>query len=460
MADEVQAENSGASALGALVRAGTGPTRRGVAVTGLTVLPFDWRLLLIPLITGVIGYGTNWVAIRFLFYPVEFVGLRVPGLKTLAPALPRRIRQIPGIMRGQMGWQGIIPSRSEKMGNIAAEKGVAKLASEREFYEAFGPERIAGQIATNASDEIRQLTDEVLREEYPDLWQSMPEQVRELIHARVQARLPDIAEKITDQIAENIDEVLDAKEMITNHIDRNPETGNRMFLEVGDRELSFVVNSGFYIGTFLGTFSIPLFVYIDRWWVLPVAGVAVGYMTNWIAVHLIFYPIRERKLGPFRLQGVFTKRQQTAGKIYAEIVAEEVVTVSNLAQNLLHGNQSDRTRRMIRDAIRPEVDRAVGLAAPIVRLTSGSEQYERVREAFAEEGIDRTIDPLYDPEFNEERSEAIESLIYERICELPPEEFIGLLRPAFEEDEWMLVMLGAVLGFVAGCLQLLVVTGL
>ena len=429
------------------------------AVTALALLPSWWRLLLIPLITGLIGYMTNWFAIRFLFYPLRFVGVRAPGLKTLAPALPRKIRQIPGIMQGRLGWQGIIPSRSEKMGNIAAEKGVAKLATEREFYEAFGPERIAAQIATNSSEEMRELTNDILEQEYPELWQRMPEQVRELIHARVQERLPHIAESITDQIAENIDEVLDAKEMITNHIDRNPETGNRMFLEVGDRELNFVINSGFYIGTFLGTFSIPLFLFVDRWWVLPVAGVLVGYMTNWIALHLIFYPVEERTVGPFRLQGVFTKRQQSAGETYAKLVAAEVVTVSNLAHNLLHGNQSDRTRKMIRDAIRPEVDRAVGLAAPIVRMTSSTDQYERVREAFAEEGIDKTVDPLYDPEFNDERSDAIEELIYERLVALPPEEFIGLLRPAFQEDEWMLVMLGAVLGFVAGCLQLLVVTG-
>lgn len=36
-------------------------------------------------------------------------------------------------------------------------------------------------------------------------------------------------------------------------------------------------------------------------------------------------------------------------------------------------------------------------------------------------------------------------------------DFVGLLRPAFVEDEWMLVLLGAGLGFVAGWLQLLVV---
>jgi len=419
---------------------------------------FELRLLLIPLITGLIGYATNWVAIRFLFYPLDFVGVRVPGLKTIAPSLPRKLRQIPGVMKGKVGWQGIIPSRSEKMGSIAAEKGVAKIASEREFYEAFDPNLIATHIVSNSSEEIHEMADEILHQEYPELWQSMPAQMRGLIHARIQAQLPTIADRITARIGENVNEMLDANEMITDIIHENPEIGNRMFLEVGDRELRFVINSGFYIGTFLGFFSIPLFLYIDSWWVLPLAGVVVGYMTNWIAVNLIFYPLHERKVGPFRLQGIFVRRQQTVAKTYAELVAEQVVTVGNLAHNLLTGSQSDRTRKMIRDSIRPEVDRAVGLAQPIVRITSGSEQYDRVREAFAEEGIDKTLRPLQDPQFNEERSAAIEKLIRERMYELPPEEFVGLLRPAFEEDEWMLFVIGGVLGFVAGWLQLLVVT--
>lgn len=427
----------------------------------LEVLPdFDYRLLLIPLITGFIGYMTNWVAIRLLFKPINFIGITIPGLKQLAPKLPRKVTQIPGIMQGKLGWQGIIPSRSAKMGSIAAEKGIAKIASEREFYQTFDPERIATHMVTHSRKEVREQTEEILREEYPELWSNAPPQVRELIHARIQDQLPRIADNITEQIGDNIEELLDVNMMITNHLDEHPELVNRLFLEVGDRELKFVINSGFYIGTFLGMFAIPLFLFIDRWWVLPVCGVAVGYMTNWIALKLIFQPIQERRLGPFRLQGLFIKRQQVAAEKYAEIVADEVVTIGNVADNLMHGTQSDRTRKMIQDAIRPEVDKAVGLAGPIIRFTSGSDQYERVRDTFATESIDTTIEPLHDPQFNEERSEAIRNLMTERVKALPPEGFVELLRPAFEEDEWMLILLGAILGWVAGWLQLLVVTGI
>jgi uncharacterized membrane protein YheB (UPF0754 family) len=418
----------------------------------------DWSLLLIPLITGLIGYGTNWVAIRLLFYPTEFVGIHVPGLKQLALSLPRRIQQIPGVVEGGIGWQGIIPSRSARMGTIAAEKGIAKIGTQSEFYEKFDPDRIATHIVATSREEIRDLAAEVFREEYPELWASVPPQTREVILSRVESRLPHIADTVTEQIGDNIGDLLNINQMIADHLDEHPELINRIFLEVGDRELEFIVNSGFYIGTFLGMFSIPLFLYIDQWWVLPMAGVAVGYLTNWIALKIIFQPIKERRLGPLRLQGLFIRRQPNAAEKYAEIVAEEVVTMSNIADNLLHGSQSDRTKKMIRNAIRPEVDRAVGLAAPVIRMTTGDEQYERVRERFAQEGVDRTMKPLQDDEFNAERSEVVETWMAERIKLLPPEGFVELLRPAFEQDEWMLILLGAVLGFVAGNIQLLVVT--
>ena len=38
---------------------------------------------------------------------------------------------------------------------------------------------------------------------------------------------------------------------------------------------------------------------------------------------------------------------------------------------------------------------------------------------------------------------------------LPSKEFEGMLRPAFQEDEWMIMVLGGVLGVVVGTLQAL-----
>ncbi len=423
-------------------------------------VPFDWRLVLIPPITGVIGYLTNWVAIRLMFYPVEFVGVKVPGMQKLSRFMPRRIQRIPGVMQGKVGWQGIVPSRAAKMGSIAYDNSVDKVASQQEFYQQLDPGAVTSYVVTRGKADVFALVDRIIQREYPDIWLTAPERVKELVYNHVEERLPQVTGNLLDKTGENIDELMNVKMMIINHLEENPRLLNRMFLEVGDRELKFIVNMGFVFGTFLGCFSIPLYVYVDAWWVLPLAGAGVGYLTNYIAIKMIFSPVHERKIGPLRIQGLFIKRQEESVETYAAIVAREVMTVENVARHLLYGPKSDRTRKMIRDSLRPEVDRSVGLAEPLVRAIAGDERYEAIKYSMSTEPVDYAYDLLKDRQLNEERSVRMEQLIAEEMKKLPPEEYVKMLRPAFEEDEWLLIAVGAVLGFVAGWLQLLVVTTL
>src|SRR5919106_1621293 len=148
--------------------------------------------LTIPLFTGAIGYLTNWSGVWMLFYPIRFAGWHVPGLSRLARLLPRKIQQIPGVMRGGVGWQGIIPSRAAKMGSIAVDKGIAKLGSPADFYQRLEPDKIAEHILATARGEIRELVERILEREHPELWRETPPRVRETVHARVQEQLPDI----------------------------------------------------------------------------------------------------------------------------------------------------------------------------------------------------------------------------------------------------------------------------
>ena len=130
--------------------------------------------LTIPLFTGAIGYLTNRTGVWMLFYPIEFRGLRFPGLARLAHLLPRRIQQIPGVMRGGVGWQGIIPSRAAKMGSIAVDKGIAKIGTPADFYQQLEPDRIAEQILSTARGDIHDVVERIMRREHGALWDDLP----------------------------------------------------------------------------------------------------------------------------------------------------------------------------------------------------------------------------------------------------------------------------------------------
>jgi uncharacterized membrane protein YheB (UPF0754 family) len=412
--------------------------------------------LTIPLFTGAIGYLTNWTGVWMLFYPVRFAGWGVPGLQRLAPLLPRRIQQIPGVMQGGAGWQGIIPSRAAKMGSIAVDKGIAKLGSPADFYRQLDPEAIAEHICRTASDDIREVVDRVMEREYPDTWSGMPRRIREAVHARVRQQLPDIVRSITDEIGDHIDQLLDIKLMVIRRIEQHPEMANRIYLEVGRKELRFIINFGFFFGALQGIPLVFLTNAFPHWWVLPIGGVIIGYVTNWVALWMIFEPVDPHQIGPLKLQGLFIRRQPEVSEVYGEIIAEDIVTLGNIGDELLHGPRADRTRQMIEDAMRPAIDRAAGPARLAVQVALGSSQYATIRESVASEAVDYTMTPLTDPEFNRRQSAAVRDLITDRMRELPHSDFSELLRAAMREDEWLLLLHGAVLGFLAGCIHLLI----
>jgi uncharacterized membrane protein YheB (UPF0754 family) len=412
-------------------------------------------LITIPLFTGAIGYVTNWSGVWMLFYPVRFAGLRVPGLATLANVMPRRIQQIPGVGQGGIGWQGIVPSRAAKMGSIAVDKGLAKLGGAGDFYRQLDPEAIAEQILASARGEIHGVVERIMERERPQLWHDLPPRVRAAVHARVQEQLPEIVRTITEEIGAHADDLIDVKLMVIRRLEDNPALANRIFLEVGRRELRFIVNFGFFFGLLLGILTAFLTQEVlTQWWVLPIAGVLIGYATNLIGIRMIFEPVDPRRLGPIRLQGLFLKRQPEVAGVYAAIIADDLVTMGNIAEDLMHGPNSDRTRQLIEVALGPAVDRAVGRARPAVRVAVGSRGYDTIRSSLAVEAADHAVTPLTDAEFAARQSDGVREFVARRVREMAPVEFSEMLRTAMREDEWLLYLHGAVLGFGAGLLHL------
>jgi uncharacterized membrane protein YheB (UPF0754 family) len=414
-------------------------------------------LLTVPLFTGAIGYLTNWSGVWMLFQPVRFRGWRLPGLAPLVRFLPRRVQQIPGVMHGAVGWQGIIPSRAAKMGSLAVDKGIAKLGSPSEFYAQLDPELIAEHVLRTACGDMREVVERTMEREHPALWRDMPPRLRERVHERVQEQLPQIVRSLMREIGDNIDHLLDIKLMVIRRMEASPALANTIFRAVGEQELRFIVNFGLWFGLALGVPTAILTEVLFRaWWLLPILGVIIGYVTNLLAIVMIFEPVEPRRILGIRWHGLFLRRQQEVADVYAGIIADDIVTVSNIGEELLHGPRSDRTRHLIQTAMRPAVDNATGRLQPAVRVAIGTREYDAIRASVAEQAVDYTITPLTDPAFNRTQAVAVRRLVAERMREMAPADFTEMLRTAIKEDEWLLYLHGAVLGFGAGLVHLAV----
>jgi uncharacterized membrane protein YheB (UPF0754 family) len=411
-------------------------------------------LIAVPFITGAIGYVTNWTGVLMLFYPVHFKGLRFQPLRHLMRVFPRRIRQIPGLMVGGIGWQGIVPSRAAKMGSLAVDVGIAKLGTPSEFWEQLEPEKMAQQIVEVTSDDMRDTVDKIMEREHPRLWSDLPTQVREVVYQRVLEQLPSIVRELTDEIGSHLDQLLDIKLMVIKRFEQQPELANRVFLDMGQRELNFIKNFGFFFGFALGIPVAFLTHFVTYWWLLPILGIIIGWVTNWVALWMIYEPREPHKLGPLRIQGLFIRRQPEVSDVYARIVADDILNMENFGHELLEGPRADRTRTLIERAMEPAVDRAAGRARVPLRVAVGTREYDRISRSFAHEPVEQLMTPLSDPEFSRQQSDTMRKLISERMRELPPQDFGEMLRTATRQDEWLLLLHGAVLGLAGGLVHL------
>src|SRR5437764_5816139 len=153
----------------------------------------EWlKLVSIPFFTGAIGWLINWTGLIMLFNPVRFHGFRIPGLQELSTLLPGKLQEVPGIMQGGIGWQGIVPARAAKMGSISVDKAISKLGTPREFFEQLEPEMMAEHIVSLFEPEIPEIVDRTMRREQAMLWRDLPPRVKDAVYARVQSQLPDI----------------------------------------------------------------------------------------------------------------------------------------------------------------------------------------------------------------------------------------------------------------------------
>jgi len=394
-----------------------------------------WLYLSIPVTSALVGWGTNTLAIKMLFLPLEFRGIK--------PIF---------------GWQGIVPRKAAIMASIAVETMTTKLLNVQDVFNRLDPDRVATELEPllNMVDEI---TDDVMQEHQPALWNTLPDPIRQQIILRVQREMPHIVKNLMTHVRQDIDHVFDLRDMVVSNLIKDKELLNRIFMETGLPEFRFIGISGLYFGGLFGVLQMIIWVFLQVGWLLPLFGLVVGWATNFIALKMIFLPREPRKIGPITFHGLFLRRQKAVAADYGQLIADEILTPANIIEAILKGPYSDKLFHTVQQHVAKALDDTAGLGKPMIQLAVGTQQYQAIKHAAIARMLERMPDALKHIEDYAEDALDIRTTLSEKMQQLSPVEFEGLLRPAFEQDEWLLIAIGAALGFAVGCFQLFVLFG-
>lgn len=422
--------------------------------------PQFFAMLTIPFVTALVTWGHVWMALKMLFYPIKFWGIP--------------IKNFPG---GGIGWQGIVPRKAGKISGVIVDQALSKLGSLDEFFQAMHPEEVAEYISHAMNDNLENLIDEIMNERSASLWNSLPYAVKRRIYAYGHEQLPDVMKQLVIELTYNVENLVDMREMIVNKMESDRALMVRMFLKVGQKEINFIWHISALIGFLFGIVQMVVFWFVPQHWTVPFFASIWGFLTNWIAIWMVFNPIephyirfpkffsltkqppfihlQKPHMGVFNWQGGFMKRQEEVSDVFAEIVVKDLVTLKNIMQEMMYGSRSATTRSLIKEHIHPILESQV--IQTTLKYGLGRKEFGQLKHTIVDKSIEATMIPMSNPELNESRANKIFGMFKERILALTPNEFQNLLRPAFREDEMTLIVLGGATGFLAGWLHLLAV---
>lgn len=394
--------------------------------------------LLIPCIAALVGWSTNWIAVKLMFYPLNFKGYR-----------PLRI-----------GWQGVIPSKADKMARVVVKQGLSSLASVAEVYSALDREMLVEQFAKEMSSRLDEYIDEVMLKENPVLWEKAPTIIKKRVMKSLEKLLPVMTRDVLEELGQHIEAIFDLELMVERRLSEDKALLCQIFQESGGAEFRFIVKSGLYLGFMFGCIQMVFWALFPQWWVLPLFGVLVGYATNDIALKMIFKPLNPIHVGPVSLQGLFLKRQKAVAEVLCRITTQKIITINHILQEILSGPKRGRVHLLIHKHIGAAVDQiadlGLGIGKPITQAAFGLKGYATLKASASETAIHFLSSDLQDNHMlGQGQAEVINRLLRERMEQLTPEAFQGILRPAFQEDELTLILIGAFLGGTVGALQLL-----
>jgi len=183
---------------------------------------------------------------------------------------------------------------------------------------------------------------------------------------------------------------------------------------------------------------------------------AIGWITNWVAIKMLFRPHKEINLGLFKIQGLIPKRKEEIGSGIANIIQNELISVKDVISNIDREEFFKRLNSLIDEVLDKNLKKKVKEKFPVLQMFFTDkvakdvgntikdivmENQEKIFEIFsnyAEENID----------FEVIISDKISNFSLDKL-----EEIISLLA---KKELKHIEIIGAVLGMLIGAVQYLI----
>jgi len=188
---------------------------------------------------------------------------------------------------------------------------------------------------------------------------------------------------------------------------------------------------------------------ILRFLLMVLIGGLIGWITNKVAIKMLFRPVNPVKILIFTFQGVFPKRKEQMSISLADTIESELLSKEVILDKILNSENLDETKKKIIEALTQKI---IELIPSYVKMFLGDSIDLKIKEFVDKEGdvlfvemIDKFkdigLENLNIREIVKERIDSLDFIEFEKII-------FGLMNKELKYIEVIGLFLGAIIGFI------------
>lgn len=182
-------------------------------------------------------------------------------------------------------------------------------------------------------------------------------------------------------------------------------------------------------------------------------GGLIGWLTNKIAIKMLFRPINPHHVLGFKIQGVFPKRKDQIAVSLAEIIEQELLSKEAMMDQLLNETHMDVIKEKLKKVI---IDKLAEAIPPAIAMFMGGE----VRP-FIEKYMNKHSDDMFNQMLEEFKKASFDHLniyqmVKEKIDTLDFVEFEKIIFGLMNKELRFVEIVGLFLGAFIGVIQYLI----
>lgn len=198
--------------------------------------------------------------------------------------------------------------------------------------------------------------------------------------------------------------------------------------------------------------------HLATWIAVPAAGGLIGWLTNWIAVKMIFRPLRPQRWFGLRVQGLVGRRQKELARSIGQVVGTHLVEHQDVVKSLNKLDFQGILASVLDRGLGPEIAELRSL--PLIGGFLTEERVRKLRDSIVRGIMIHKDDVLDEVEKGLASGLDIPQLVEQKVGSFPVEKLERIILDVARRELRAIEVLGGVLGVLIGLGQVALVWAL